>query len=223
MPTKKKTAKTAPPLADAEVITEAPLAEPEPQSSGNGYHANGLGSLSQFLVGTEDLTILAGRKEQLNIPVGKPDPQIWFRVHPTLTVTALVFTSKDPEDRHPYLVDKAVAHKITTGLAPTYLFLVIDKSGTLRLWPCRVPGFDGRTPNSWHLTALEAAQTAMSGWIRVESDQSAGGNVITHPLSDLGAVRWPERDLADTIRVAFAGRIIDREDHPVILRLEGRL
>jgi hypothetical protein len=208
------------------VITPEP--EPAPVSVApsaseeiNGHKKNGLDALSKFLIGNEDLNILVGRREQLTIPVGRPDKQIYFRVCPQPEYSTMVLLFEDRIDSGFYLVDKTVAHKFTTGLFPTYLFTVIDKTGTLRLWPVKVPGADGRTPNSWHTSELQAAHIAMQSWIKLESDRAAGGWAVHHPLGDLGGVSWPTRPFLEIVSTGFIGRKIEAEDHPIIRRLEG--
>jgi hypothetical protein len=100
----------------------------------------------------------------------------------------------------------------------------INRAGTLRLWPIRLPDTDGRV-NEWHRSAAIAASAAMKQWVRVTADRDAGGYKVNAAAIQPPEPEWPDLSLAEMLRLAFAsqGRIIDDPDHPVVKQLLGRL
>jgi hypothetical protein len=100
----------------------------------------------------------------------------------------------------------------------------INRGGTLRLWPIRLPDPDGRV-NEWHRSAAIAASLAMKKWIRVTSNRNLGGYEVFEAVNQPPAPDWPELRLGEMLRLAFQsqGRIIDSPDHPVVRQLLGRL
>jgi hypothetical protein len=80
--------------------------------------------------------------------------------------------------------------------------------------------------NSWNLSALQACEFGKTTWVKCVSSKEDGAecyNII--PARDPDAFtkpKWPQQSLDDLIAVSFGrSRMIDREDHPVILRLIG--
>jgi len=100
----------------------------------------------------------------------------------------------------------------------------INRSGSYRLWPLRLPGPDGRT-NEWHRTAAIAAAIAMKKWVRVTANRNLGGYEVYEAAIQPPDPEWPELTLDEMLRLAFSaqGRIIEDMDHPVVRALLGKL
>jgi hypothetical protein len=79
--------------------------------------------------------------------------------------------------------------------------------------------------NSWNFTNLQGCEEAIRTWVQLSSRKAEGVDTyrIEHALSDKAfpPPKWPKQTLAELIEVTFAGRMIDREDHPALLRLRG--
>ena len=79
--------------------------------------------------------------------------------------------------------------------------------------------------NSWNASALEMCEQARALWTLVVSrlDEGVEGYRGTKALdADLfGEPEWPKQSLAELIEKSFAGRMIDSENHPALLRLIG--
>ena len=90
------------------------------------------------------------------------------------------------------------------------------------LWPVPMPTPDGRTL-AWHTTAREASERAIDKWVRVVANMSAGAYDIWEAEADIANPDWPEHEFLKLLEIAFGnGRLIDREDHPVLQQLLGR-
>jgi hypothetical protein len=80
--------------------------------------------------------------------------------------------------------------------------------------------------NSWNLSALQACELGKTTWVKCVSSKEDGAECYKIiPAKDLDFCtkpKWPEQSLDDLIAVSFGtNRMIDREDHPAILRLIG--
>jgi hypothetical protein len=63
----------------------------------------------------------------------------------------------------------------------------------------------------------------MTQWLRVKANLDLGGYEATVALAKLPEPNWPEQPMNELLRLAFRDRIIDREDHPIILKLRGEM
>ena len=59
------------------------------------------------------------------------------------------------------------------------------------VWPIKLPGPDGRH-NTWHSTALEAAEIAKDKWLRLQPNQDVGAyDVLVAENQDFDP-KWPD-------------------------------
>ncbi len=72
-------------------------------------------------------------------------------------------------------------------------------------------------------SALEAAQMAETGWVRVMANMNLGANEVYTATADHPDPDWPELSFSDILKIAFKGHYISEYDHPVIRRLRGEL
>ena len=79
--------------------------------------------------------------------------------------------------------------------------------------------------NDWNLTALAACEQAKRLWTQVISrrEDNQDGYLVDKARNQeaFPDPRWPRQSLEEMIGETFAGRIIDRADHPALLRLIG--
>jgi hypothetical protein len=88
---------------------------------------------------------------------------------------------------------------------------------------CHLP--TRNTENSWNESNKLACQLAKASWVQATSRKEEGVDGykidVAHDHDAFPEPRWPTQSLANLIEVTFAGRMIDREDHPALLRLIG--
>jgi len=88
---------------------------------------------------------------------------------------------------------------------------------------CHIP--TRNEDNNWNATNLIGCEKAKTVWVQATSRREEGVDAYKIDLAkDADAFpepKWPEQSLADLINKTFAGRMIDREDHPALLRLIG--
>jgi hypothetical protein len=162
------------------------------------------------------------QKVLIKVPVRKPVRQAFFRVHPdpAFSLDTAVIDLKIGADRDVYLVAPELRPQLVDEIVAIRLFTVIDRQGTVTLWPCRLAGPDGRL-NTWYETALQAAELAKSRWIRITADQSLGGYQPHAASGALPEPEWPDVTFEELLKLAFKDRYIDSLDHPVVKTLRG--
>jgi hypothetical protein len=167
-----------------------------------------------------DADLVAVKKVIVRVPVRKPGPQEFVRVHPDpgrRLDTALIELK---EERETYLLAPALRAELGDEAKPARLYTAISRAGALFLWPVAVPGPDGRR-NPWHDSAHRGAEQAMRRWTRLRASHAAGEYEISVAVAPLPEPEWPELPFADMLRLAFQDAFIDSADHPVIRRLRG--
>lgn len=164
------------------------------------------------------------KKALLSVPVRKPDKSWFVRVHPEAAYALQTAVVELKEDRETYLVAPALwaALVAESTFSPRALFTAINRQGVLFVWPVRLPGADGKL-DEWSRTALEGADRARQGWVRMAANMSLGAYDLFVATGDLPEPEWPELPFRDLLRIAFKDRLIDSLDHPVLRKLRGEV
>jgi hypothetical protein len=165
---------------------------------------------------------LGGKKTLMSVPVRKPDRQWFVRVHPSAEWRLDTAVLHVKEDRETYLVEPALWPELIGELVPTTLLTTVTRQGVMFLWHIRLPGADGRL-DEWNRSALEAAQMAIKGWVRVSANQALNAYDVFQPTLALPDPEWPDGDFPAFLKLAFRDRFIDTLDHAVVRRLRGEL
>ncbi len=170
---------------------------------------------------TQDFVETAAVKKLLTtVPVRKPNPQDFIRVHPGHDYRAELAIIELKEDREIYLLTPAIAKQLPGEFTMAVVFTGINRQGVVFLWPVRLPASDGRTLE-WHRSAQEAAERAMGRWLRVKANMALGAYEMFEAASSIPDPEWPALPFNELLRIAFRDRLVDRIDHAVIKRLRG--
>jgi len=190
-------------------MTDAPKTDPSP----NPFDPESL-RLGQSFADTVGV-----KKLLITVPVRKPERTWFVRVHPDrqfrLTPAAII-----EEDREVYLVTPQIALEFPDEFTLVTLFTAINRQGVLFLWQARLPGLNGKY-SEWSRSLMEAAEMAQTRWIRVRSNMSLGAYQTFEARGQLSEPEWPDVTFAEILKVAFRDRLIDRTDHPILLRRLG--
>ena len=156
----------------------------------------------------------------LEVPVQKPSKQAFFRVHPSPDMRMDAAVIELENERETYLVTPQIAFLIPGETKVVRLLACLPRIGGPFLWPLRLPGEDGREMR-WHSSARKAAELAETMWVRMQANMALGAYDVT-TSSHIPDPVWPKHTLAKYLSIGFGdGRLIDREDHPVLRRLQG--
>jgi hypothetical protein len=162
------------------------------------------------------------REVEETIPVGRPPSRPFFRVNadPKMSLETTVIIDKEEMRNDIYLVAPEMRAALAGDLRPALLVPVITRQGVLMIWPLPLP-LGGR-PNRWHERARIAAERAKRRWVRMVADVPAGTYRIFEATADLPEPIWPEKPINELLDVAFAGKVIDDDNHPFVQELLGR-
>jgi hypothetical protein len=160
------------------------------------------------------------KKLLTTVPIRRPGPQDWFRVHSSPKYRETLAFLELKEDREHYIVNLAAVPELQPECYIATLFTAITRTGTLFMWPVKVPAADGRV-NEWHQSAAVAAEYAMRDWIRIQARMGLGAYEISAAQGDIPDPIWPELSFEAIYRIAFKDRLITSSDHPAVKRLRG--
>src|SRR5262249_38701551 len=151
--------------------------------------------------------------------------QEWFQLHPSpqYQLPTSLFLQEGPELLSPetYLVLPEYRHLFRRGLTPVILRLAVTSMETIFLWDMKMPQ-DGRMTD-YYISLQEAADAAEKAWVRLEWNNPNRAYDYHLSIDDLGEPQFPpDKTMRDWLQLGFKGRVIDREDHPVILEYQGR-
>ena len=160
------------------------------------------------------------KKLLTTVPVRKPNNQDFNRVHSNeaYRLTAAIIELKD--DREVYLVLPHIAHQLPGECSPVTIYTGINRQSVTFLWPVKLPTPDGKI-NEWHRSAAEAAERAMTCWLRIKADMALGAYAMYEASSTIPDPIWPTVALKDLLKIGFKDKLVDSLDHPVIKRLRG--
>jgi len=167
------------------------------------------------------LNIGAAKKLLTTVPVRKPGKQDFVRVHPGSDYRLTVGLIELKDSRETYMVMPAVAQELSESeyyLAT--LYLTISRQKVLSVWPVKISTESGK-PNDWHTSAADAAERAMTVWIRMAANMSLGAYEISEAIAEYGEPVWPDLSFMQILKIAFKNRVIDSAEHPVIQSLRG--
>ena len=155
-----------------------------------------------------------------HVPVKRPAKHHFIRVHPgeDYRLEAMII-ELDGDDT--YLLHPEVACLFPDLAKPVRLHLYVNRTGSIGLWPVKLPGDDGKT-NPWHASAAEAAGIAMERWVRIVANRDMGCYDVIAADGMIFEPKWPDRTMSELVNKAFAQRYVDTEDHPLVKELLGQ-
>jgi hypothetical protein len=88
---------------------------------------------------------------------------------------------------------------------------------------CHVP--TRNADNGWNESNLVACERAKTLWVQATSRKEEGVEAykvdVAQDPDAFPDPKWPTQSIGELIEKTFVGRMIDREDHPALLRLIG--
>jgi hypothetical protein len=161
-----------------------------------------------------------GSEEVLaHVSVRKPTINEFVRVNPNPAMSLATSIFVDPE-RDTYLVAPGLRNVLVAGVKAMLLVPAVNQRQLFFIWPIALGDGTGRR-NAWHETSREAMELAKREWIKLVSDMAGGCYRIYRAKGKLPDPVFPEKSLEELLRIAFRGRTIDSESHPVVKQALG--
>jgi hypothetical protein len=122
-----------------------------------------------------------------------------------------------------HLIDEDLAMRyLPSGRIMRFRLALATKPSDI-FFLCHVP--TQNLDNSWNENNMRGCENAKTTWVQLTSRREEGVDTykidFAHDQDAFPEPKWPTQSLANLIEVTFAGRMIDREDHPALLRLIG--
>jgi hypothetical protein len=159
----------------------------------------------------------------INVSVGKPKNNVYFRCHPdpALTLDASVLIGGDGSDDF-YFVSPVMLnhHTILPRLRKVTIAVVYTwPGGVISLWP--VPFAEETRIACWK-SARTAFELSQGQWVQMiwnpdrrDYDVAIAEGINTEPL-------WPDDlNIGKLLKLGFADKIINTEGHPYVMQLRG--
>ena len=148
-----------------------------------------------------------------------PDEDAYWSVPLCFVHVPIKGTKK--ENLHLIDEDIAISH-LPSKMIQRYRLALASKPFDVFFF-CKVPTVN--LDNSFNETALRACEQAKTTWVKAVSRKDQGHDdyqiVPAKSLEAFPDPKWPTQSLEELLETAFKDRIIDREDHPGLLRLIG--
>jgi len=172
---------------------------------------------------SQDFASTVGVEKVLtNVPCRKPKRLEFVRVRAGADWRVDTAVFEDSIDHETYLVAADFIRELAEEVRPVCLRLTINRQGDIFLWPCKLPGPDGRS-NLWHESAVKAATWAEEKWVRVSANMGAGMYDLNAATGNLAEPKWPKESFRDVLELCFRDRRIDSRDHPLLKSLRGEV
>jgi len=160
----------------------------------------------------------------INVTVDRPPNNVYFRAHPSPEMqldSSTIVRPKQGTTRPYYLVlphMRSHPKLIQQVRWVTIALLSIWPEGGIMLWPVPILG-------SRYLASAKSARAAFElsqeHWTQIVWNEGANDyNVETAENIDKEPV-WPDKDFASLLKIGFADKVIDNEDHPYVRQLRG--
>jgi len=160
------------------------------------------------------------RRVLTTVPCRKPNRHEFVRVHPGEDWRLETGVFEDRINREVYLVQRGLWAELAGEVYPVCLFLTGNRQGDMFLWPCKLPGADGRS-NTWNDSALATTRLAEVKWVRVAANMPGGMYDVFEAAGELSEPSWPELSFPEILKLCFQQRFIESVDHPAIRALRG--
>jgi hypothetical protein len=160
------------------------------------------------------------RKVLTTVPCRKPGRQEFVRVRAGEDWRIETGLFEDKINRDIYLVERSLWSELMADVYPACLFVTVTRQGNVFLWPCKLPGTDGRS-NAWNESALAAARIAETRWTRMSANMTGGMYDVVEAVDNLTDPEWPDLSFRELLKLCFKDRFIQSLDHPVLRALRG--
>jgi hypothetical protein len=196
----------------------------DPSTNGSGASrtsdaADIFDDLSALRLTPDEAGQIGSEEVMAHVSVRKPSVNEFVRVHPDPAMSLATSIFVDAE-RETYFVAPGARNVLVAGVKAMLLLAAVNQRGVAFIWPLALGDGTGRR-NAWHDTAREAAELAKREWIKLVSDMPSGCYRIYRAKGALPDPVFPDKSLEELLRLAFRGRIIDNENHPVVRQALG--
>jgi len=156
------------------------------------------------------------------VPVGKPGPQDWFRIHSDANWRFQTAMLELKDDKSVYLISPHLWPDLIDEIKPVILFTGVTRQKKVFIWPVRIAGPDGTT-DKYMESDLIAAKQAESKWTRRYWVPTLKSHKIMVATGITAEPEWPKEEFKTLLDIAFKDKVIRDRNHPVLKTLRGEI
>ena len=213
-------------VSDAEDHTSSEKqTHPEPESKATGTESSSKEtnlSCDEFRLPQNYQELGSEDRDLSRIPVGRPNYQLYLRVHPSDDMVIQTVLLYYLDEQEPFLMARELWEEYWEELKPVRLYLAIDQFDSFHFIPVKLPKEDNRG-STWSVSLESTLLKMRTRWGRLISNKKQNSYEPRWPkiADSLEEPDWPNLDLSELIKTAFAERIIESKDHPILKKLDG--
>lgn len=199
---------------------QSPAPSPVPPLKSNGK-ADDPWSLDRLRAKQDFRVLIGAERTYASIPVGRPNPQRWYRCRAGEDWRLPVYLLNLREENELYIVPDAKVQAVLQDEVKRYVvFLLVSKQGDPLLWPVRTPEENEKDNDAWQ-SARHAAELMEEAWCRVRWSHTAKKYDVTRakPSLPFPEPTWPNFEFPEALRLGFERYRIDDLSHPACREL----
>jgi hypothetical protein len=210
---------------DDDGLTATAVTVPSPVRAQREDPADAFDDLETFKLAMKEAGLEGAQEQLATVQVRKPPAEDFVRVHPdkAMTIPVALHEGRDNFTSEYYVVLPKVLSTMMDlrGAFYAQLHVTVTPSGTVMLWPVKLP--TGGAGNPWYESALRGAEMAKNDWIRIFADPGQKQYRLVKAPGVFAEPAFPDKSLNELLKIAFKGRVIDSDDHPICRRLRGEV
>jgi hypothetical protein len=165
------------------------------------------------------------KKKLVSVPAkGSPPRDRYLRTStdPRHNGTLPLFYDKGGDGGIHLVEAHCVDHLGADRVKDSYCVLTVTRQGSYFLWCTPLEDSDGSW-NAWHESAHEGKEACADEWLTFIPNKEINGYDTRPPLQPdtFPEPEFPDIDWATIVKLTFRRRIIDKPDHPIIVRILG--
>ena len=162
------------------------------------------------------------RKAMSSCRCSKPDPNLYFRSCPdvNMRLTASLICHKQERDLFFFVVPEMRSHPHIERALRFYTLVLIQTwpIGEYQIWPIPILGDKPMPSDRSQHTAFELS---LQYWVQMAWDPTLRNYNVEVAENNKNKPTWPQEPFTAFLKLAFAGRIIDNDNHEYVRQLRG--
>jgi len=182
------------------------------------------GSIFDDLAALRKTPKLAIKRTQVlvNVAVDKPPKDCHFRAHPEWSLDDQ-YVVKDDHGAYYFVTYDMRSHpKLVKRLRlVTIAVIAIWPADTVQIWPVPVLGQQKRDDHKTWKSCRSAFELSREQWVQLTWSEETQDFTVETAEGITHQPNWPNKTFEELLKIGFAEKILDNEDHDYVRQLRG--
>jgi hypothetical protein len=158
----------------------------------------------------------------VNVEVGTPSKDVHFRAHPEWALDDQYVVKDDHGTFYFVPYDMRSHPKLVKRLRlVTIAVVAIWPADTVQIWPVPVLGQQKRDDHKAWKSARNAYELSKEQWVQLAWNEAKGDYDVEVAERITATPNWPDKTFEELLKLGFAEKILDSEDHDYVRQLRG--